>query len=61
MRIEVRKTAKGDYTYDTTASATHPDQNAVEETVITLLRDADIIARDEINQRLRIDGGGSRE
>ena len=62
LRIEVRKTAKGDYTYDTTASVTYDgDPETLEQTIITLLRDADIIARNEINQRLRIDGGGSRE
>ena len=58
----IRKSAKGDYTYDTTASVTYDgDPETLEQTMITLLRDADIIARNEINQRLRIDGGGSRE
>ena len=49
MRIEVRKTAKGDYTYDTTASVTYDgDPETLEQTMITLLREADSMESDEM-------------
>lgn len=59
MRIQYTKTAKGDYTYVTSVNASGPSLEKVEEAVITLSRDADIIARAEIAQRLRLDRGGA--
>lgn len=63
LRIEIRRTAKGEYSYDTTASVTAnmeapEDMTRMESNIITLLQDADEIARSEVERRHSLDQRG---
>lgn len=63
LRIEIRKTSKGEYSYDTVASFTGPldgaeDVDRMETNVMMLLQDADDIARTEVARRRRLDEQG---
>ena len=63
LRIEIRKTSKGEYSYDTVASFTGPlerpeDMDLMETNVMMLLQDADDIARTEVARRRRMDEQG---
>lgn len=63
LRIEIRKTSKGEYSYDTTASFSGPmerpeDTDLMETNVMMLLQDADEIARNEVARRRQLDERG---
>ena len=63
LTIEIRRTAKGEYSYDTRASFSGPlddeaDRNRMLEVVGMNLRDADGIARNEITLRWSLDQRG---
>lgn len=60
LGIEIRKTSKGEYSYDTNVSISGPMNNGddllrMETKLIQMLRGTDSIARDEINDRRILD------
>lgn len=60
LGIEIRKTSKGEYSYDTNVSISGPLNNGddllrMETKLVQMLRGTDSIARDEINARRILD------